>query len=435
MLNRRQFLVSSAALTGAVAFPAPAIFGAQKSGKYRTALVGSGWWGNNILEMAMQSGTIEPVAAVDVDQKKLKDTLAHVKGKMGLEPKTFADHREMLEAVKPDIVIVATPDHWHALGVIDACNAGAHVYVEKPICHTVNEGIAMVKAARETKRTVQVGTHRRVSPHNVSARQFIKDGHLGRIGSIRAFFCYPGDHGEPTPDAPVPEGLDWDRWVGPAQMVPFNPRMHPGGFRGFLNFANGLLGDWGIHWLDQVLWIMDDHEPYPGMVASTGGRFIQQDNTDVPDTQSVVYQFDKYNLTWEHRCYSGNPAEQFRLGLYIYGTKGMMHLGWMEGWSFYKKTDSNGKPEVHVDPQLDQPDGQNIAGLWSDLIESIETGKRPVCDIELGHRSTTLSLLGMLSLKHGKGITWDGEKQEIVGDDEASKLLRRDYRAPYVYPT
>ncbi|MDR3111068.1 MAG: Gfo/Idh/MocA family oxidoreductase [Planctomycetaceae bacterium] len=435
MQNRRQFLsVGGATALAALAFPSPAVLGAEKDKKYRTALVGTGWWGNNILNTAINSKTIEPVAIVDVDRRQLNNTLTSLKERVGIEPPTFSDHREMLEKLKPEIVIVATPDHWHPLIVIDAVKSGAHVYVEKPICHTINEGIAMVKAARGNDRVVQVGTHRRVSPHNISAREFIKSGKLGVIGMIRAFVHYQGGQTQPTPDAPIPEGLDWDRWCGPAPLVPFNPQMHPKGFRRFLNYASGQIGDWGIHWLDQILWCMDDYEPYPRLVASTGGRFVWGDNSDSPDTQSAIFQFEKFNVEWEHRCYSGNPTEKHNLGVYFYGTKGTLHLGWEDGWSFYKSANANGTSEVHVDPQLDKPDNQNIAGLWTDLIESIEKKKRSVCDIELGHRSTTMSLLAMLSLKHGKSVTWDGKKQEIVGDAEASKLLRRDYRAPYVYP-
>jgi len=432
-ISRRKFLTASTLAAAASTLPTPAIFGAVGDKKYRIALVGCGWWGMNILNTAIQTKSVEPVAMVDVDKRQLEPALKSVEEKTGTTPKAFSDYREMLEQVKPDIVINATPDHWHALITIAACKAGAHVYVEKPICHTVNEGIAMVKTARDTKRTVQVGTHRRVSPHNMAAMEFLKSGKLGKIGSVRAFVNYQGGAGRVTPDSPVPEGLNWDMWCGPAPLVPFNTKMHPRGFRQFWEFANGQLSDWGIHWLDQILWWAQD-EQYPKSVASTGGRFILEDNTNTPDTQHVVYQFDKFDLVWEHRNYSGNPPEKHHIGIYFYGTNGTLHLGWQDGWSFYPSGDTNKTPTEHMDPQLNKPDDQNIIGLWNDFIECIETGRTPISDIEKGHRSTTLALLGVLSLKLGRGIVWDGVKQTIPNDPEAAKMLSRTYRTPWVYP-
>jgi len=431
--SRRKFLTASALLAVAPAFPAPAIHGQERNKKYRTALVGSGWWGMNILNTAIQSKTIEPVAIVDVDKRQLDPAIKSVADATGTTPKAFGDYREMLEQIKPEIVINATPDHWHALITIAACKAGAHVYVEKPISHTINEGIAMVKTARETNRVVQVGTHRRVSPHNKAAMEFLKSGKLGTIGSIRAFVHYQGGAGNPNPDSPVPEGLDWNMWCGPAPLVPYNSRIHPRGFRNFMNFATGQLGDWGIHWLDQILW-WSQEEQYPKSVASSGGRFVSQDGSDGPDTQFVVYQFDKFSVAWEHRRYSGNPPEKHHVGIYFYGTRGTLHLGWQDGWTFYPSGNINVEPAERMAPQLNKPDDQNIDGLWSDLIECIETGRKPVCDIEYGHRSTTMALLGMLSLQLGRGIVWDGVSQTIPNDPEASKLLAREYRAPWVYP-
>ncbi|MCL2710745.1 MAG: Gfo/Idh/MocA family oxidoreductase [Planctomycetaceae bacterium] len=432
-ISRRKFLTASTMLAVASTLPAPAILGAQRDKKYRTALVGSGWWGMNILNTAIQSKTVEPVAIVDVDTWHREGAIKSVEESTGTAPKGFNDYREMLEQIKPEIVINATPDHWHALITIAACNAGAHVYVEKPICHTVNEGIAMVKAARDTKRTVQVGTHRRTSPHNMAAMEFLKSGRVGKIGSIRAFVHYQGGAGRAEPDSPVPDGLDWNMYCGPAQLVPFNRKMHPRGFRSFYNFANGQLSDWGIHWLDQILW-WSQEEQYPKSVASTGGRFVLEDNTDTPDTQHVVYQFDKFNVSWEHRQYSGNPPERHHIGIYFYGTRGTFHLGWQDGWSFYPSGNDKVEPSERMAPQLDKPDDQNIAPLWANFIECIESGQTPISDIERGHRSTTMALLGQLSLKLGRGIVWDGEKQVIPNDPEASKMLARDYRSPWVYP-
>jgi len=428
-MQRREFLKTSAAASMAFATgPIIHISGQQKV--YRTALIGAGWWGNNILRCAMQAKQSKIVALCDVDQTFLNSTAETVRKMTGDNPKLYRDYRELLSKEKPEIVIVATPDHWHPLIAIAAMEIGAHVYVEKPICHTINEGKAMVKAARNTKRIVQVGTHRRVSPHNVSGMEFLKSGKAGKIGSVRAFVHYPGGPGKITPDTEAPATLDWNMWCGPAPLRPFNTTIHPKGFRNYLDYANGTLGDWGIHWMDQILWWTE--EKHPRKVYSVGNRYIRKDNTDAPDTQNVIFEFESFTASWEHRQYAGNTAERTNIGCYFYGTEGTFHMGWLDGWTFYPADEK--KSPIHQDPKLDEPDQQNIAALWANFLTSIETNKLPVCDIEVGQRSTNMSLLGMLSAKLGRSVDWDGTKGVIVNDDEANKLLSRAYRGEWKYP-
>jgi len=428
-VTRRSFLAASA-VAGA-AFAAPAVHGADKNHRYRTALVGSGWWGMNILRTAIEAGRSNVVAMCDVDTNQLDPAVAEVENKTGAAPKKYKDYRELLEKEKPEIVIVGTPDHWHPLCTIAAVNAGAHVYVEKPISHTIAEGRAMVQAARANDRVVQVGTHRRASPHCISAQKFMKEGKLGKIGMVRAFVLYAGGPGTPEHDSDPPPGLDWDMWCGPGPLRPFNKRIHPKGFRAFLDYANATLGDWGIHWMDQILWWSEEQQ-YQKSVHSTGGRHIKEDNTDAPDAQVVNYEFDDFTVVWEHRQFWGNGAEKHNVGCYFYGTEGMLHLGWLDGWTFYPTGRS--REPIHEEAQLHLPDQQNIPELWENFLACIESGQKPVSDIEFGHRSTTMSLLGMLSLKLGRSVRWDGEKEVIPGDDEANRLLRREYRQPWQYP-
>ncbi|HEX5446069.1 MAG TPA: Gfo/Idh/MocA family oxidoreductase [Pirellulales bacterium] len=428
-LSRRDFVQSS--LAAGAALSAPHLLLASKAEKkYRTALIGSGWWGTNILREAIGSGECQVAALCDVDDHQLELALAEVGKLSSDQPKRYKDYRELLDREKPEIVIVATPDHWHPLIMIAAVKSGANVYVEKPIGHTVREGRAMVKAARDNDRVVQVGTHRRVSPHNMSGIKFLKEGKAGKIGMVRAFVHYYGGPGEPVPDSDPPEGLDWDMWCGPAPLVPYNKAMHPKGFRQFLNYANGQLGDWGIHWMDQILWWTE--EKYPKRIYSTGARHIRRDNTTAPDTQVAAFEFESFTAEWEHRLYAGNDAEKHNLGCYFYGTGGTFHMGWEDGWTFYPM--GRAKQPLHEDPKLNEPDKQNIRELFADFLKCIKTGARPVCDIEIGHRSTNMSLLAMLSLKLGRSIEWDGEKEVIVGDDEANQLLSREYRQPWEYP-
>ncbi|QMU31145.1 Gfo/Idh/MocA family protein [Adhaeribacter radiodurans] len=432
-MDRRHFIKTSAAASLAFsAYTLPSISVAGKTRPYRTALIGSGWWGTNILREAIAAGESKIVAMCDVDQSQLAKSYAELEKLTSDKPKKYSDFRELLSKEKPEIVIVATPDHWHPLITIAAVQQGAHVYVEKPISHTIYEGRAMVKAARDADRIVQVGTHRRVSPHNVSGMEFLKSGKAGKIGMVRAFVHYGGGPGKVVPDSEAPKGLDWNMWCGPAPLRPYNAAIHPKGFRMFLDYANGQLGDWGIHWLDQILWWTE--EKYPKKVFSTGGRAIRQDNTDAPDHQVATYEFEDFTVNWEHRLFAGNNAEKGEnVGCYFYGTEGTFHMGWQQGWTFYP-IDSK-KQIIHQDPQLNKPDEQNIKQLWADFLASIKAKKRSVCDIEVGHRSTSMALLGMLSLKLGRSVIWDGEKEVVVNDPEANKLLSREYRGEWKYPT
>jgi predicted dehydrogenase len=375
----------------------------------------------------------------DVDSNQLDPAAGEIEQLSGDRPRKYKDYRELLERERPEIAIVATPDHWHPLITIAAVKAGADVYVEKPISHTIYEGCAMVKAARDTGRVVQIGTHRRISPHNVSGMKFLKQGRAGKIGMVRAFVHYGGGPEKPSPNEKPPKGLDWDMWCGPGPLRRFNTKMHPKGFRQFLDYANGTLGDWGIHWLDQILWWTE--EKYPKRIFSAGGRAIkgpavnnaQAQTTDSPDHQVASFEFETFTAVWEHRQFAGNNAEKGEnVGCYFYGTKGTFHMGWRNGWIFYPS--GRGQAVIHEDPELRQPDHQNIPDLWADFLKCVKTRSRPVCDIEIGHRSTNMSLLGMLSLKIGRSIQWDGEKEVIIDDPEANKLLRREYRKPWVYP-
>lgn len=435
--SRRQF-IRSAAFAGAGLAAAPFVRAAEETKKYRTALIGCGWWGKNILKEAMASGRVKVTGLCDADAAT-RDHAAEVAAELnGDHPKVYNDFRELLEKEKPEIVIIATPDHWHALQTIAAVKVGAHVFVEKPTGHTVNESRAMLKAARASGRVVQVGLHRRIGPHHVSAMKFLKSGAVGEVGMVRLFADGGGDRENPSRNRPTPEGLDWELWCGPAPLRPFNSRIHPGGWRNFLDYGNGQLGDWGVHWLDQVLWWTE--EKYPKRIFSTAGRPIagppvvtaKEQTTDAPDHQVAVYEFESFTCTWEHRRFGENNAEKHSIGAYFFGTKGTLHIGWRDGWTFYPA--DAGSPVVHQDAQLQEPDGHNLRLLWADFIAAIQEGRKGVADIEVAHRSTLLPLLGMVSWRAGRSLQWDGATESIIADPEATKLLSRPYRGPWVYP-
>ena len=410
------------------ALSAAPLLSAQPGKKYKTALIGSGWWGMNILREAIASGECSTVALADPDPGQMDKAGIEIAKLTSDQPRRYRDYREMLKKERPDICIVATPDHWHALSTIDSVKSGAHVYVEKPISHTIAEGRAMVSAARQADRIVQVGLHRRVSPAPISGMAFLKSGKVGKIGMVRTFAHAAGGPGTKTPDSEPPPGMDWDLWLGPAPKRAFNSAIHPRGFRQFLDYANGTLGDWGVHWMDQVLWWTD--ETHPKSVYSSAGRFIREDSTDAPDTQIVTYQFETFSATWEQRHYAGNNAEQHLIGAYFYGTEGTFHMGWRDGWTWYPV--KKGENSIHVEPQLNDPDGQNIKELWADFLDAIKKKHKPVRDIEIGYRATNAALLGMVSWRLGRSVSWDGN--QCPGDVDANKLLRRAYRAPWRYP-
>jgi predicted dehydrogenase len=438
-IQRRAFLKTTTTAAAALAAAPYILRGAESGPKLRTALIGSGWWGKNILKEAVASGRIKVTSLCDVDEKVLDVAAEQITDLNGDQPKTYKDFRELLAKDKPQIVIIATPDHWHALNTIAAVKAGAHVFCEKPTGHTVNESRAMLAAARASGRVVQVGLHRRIGPHHVSGMKFLQSGAVGKVGAVRLFAHSGGGGEKPSTNEPVPKTMDWEMWCGPAPKRPFNKRIHPGGWRQYLDYGNGQLGDWGVHWLDQVLWWSG--EKYPKRIFSAAGRPIRgaavvndtEQTSDAPDSQVVIYDFEQFTCTWEHRRFADNNAEKHKIGAYFYGEKGTLHIGWRDGWTFYP---ANAKDQVvHENSQLQEPDGHNLKILWADFLNAIDGKGKGVANIEIAHRSSVLPLLGMVSWRTGRSINWDADKETIIGDPEAAKLLSRPYRAPWVYPT
>ena len=437
-MNRRRFLKTSTAAALALQ-SAPFVLAQNPDRKLRVALIGCGWWGKNVLKEAMASGRCAVSALCDVSTDIMEVAADQVNDLSGEKPKLFGDHRELLEQAKPEVVIIATPDHWHALQTIDALKFGAHVYVEKPTGHTINESRAMLRTAQASGQVVQVGLHRRVGPHHVSGMKFLKSGAVGDVGMVRLFADSGGGRERPTLNSEPPEGMNWNLWCGPAPLRPFNTKIHPGGWRNFLDYANGTLGDWGVHWLDQVLWWNGGQ--YPKRVFCSGGRPIagpvvfneKEQTTDAPDHLAATYEFENFTCTWEHRHFAENNTEKHRIGAYFYGTKGILHIGWRDGWTFYP---ANGRDKtVHEDSQLEEPDGHNIKLLWADFMDAIDQKRAPAAGIEIGHRASVLPLLGMISWKVGRSLQWDGAKEQIVDDSKATELMSRRYRAPWQYPT
>ncbi len=425
-MERRSFLRKAAAGVGLAALKRQTIIA---SPKHRVGLIGCGWWGMVNLCYLMATGKADVVVLCDVDQGHLQASIREVEKSQGNTPRGFRDFRKLLEGEKLDIVLIATPDHWHALTAIAACEAGCDLYLEKPISHTLKEGRAIVDAARKHQRIVQVGTHRRSGVHYKSALEFLKAGNLGDVGMVRAFVHYniPGDN---LKDSDPPEGFDYDFWCGPAPRPPFNRMRYHGSWRHYADYGNGQLGDWGVHWFDLMRLAMD--VKYPRAISSSGGIFVKQNSFDTPDTQLVTYEFDKFTAVWEHRTYDMDPSAKSNVGLLFYGNKGILHIGWLDGWTFYPN--EKGKSPQHVDPVFATKDAENVKEHMANFLSCLESRQLPASDILEAHYSTAICLLGMVAQKLERKIRWDGESETIPGDDEANKLLHRKYRSPWKYP-
>jgi predicted dehydrogenase len=442
-MRRREFLQSGAALAATAAFAEVAwSAGAAK----RVGLIGSGWYGKVDLLRLIQVAPVEVVSICDVDRKMLADAAELVGSRQVSKkaPRTYTDYRKMLAERDLDIVLVGTPDHWHALPMIAAVEAGADVYVQKPISIDVTEGAAMLAAARKTKRVVQVGTQRRSTPHLIEARdRIIREGKLGKVGLVEIYCYWHMRNNSNPPDTAPPENLDYEMWTGPAPMRPYNSIVHPRGWRAFNEYSNGIVGDMCIHMLDMTRWMLG--LGWPKRVGSTGGILVAKGTkANITDTQTATFDFGDLDVVWQHRTWGDSPSPKFPWGATFYGDKGTLEASVM-GYEF--KPMGGGKPiKVDVKYELDEyPEDRTekdlekhvapaVRGHMRDLLACIGSRDRPVADIEEGHISTASCILANLSQRLGRSLTWDPASGHVVGDDEANRLLTRPYRAPWVHP-
>ena len=446
-MNRREFLQSGAATAGlALSASGYHVAGATAAETKRVGLIGSGWYGKADLFRLIQVAPVEVISLCDVDKKMLSHAAEMTASRQASKktPRTYSDYREMLKEKDLDIVLIATPDHWHALPMIAAVEAGADIYVQKPISVDVTEGQAMLAAARKHNRVVQVGTQRRSTPHLIEARdQIIREGKLGKIAMAEIYCYYHMRNSSNPPDSTPPDYLDWEMWTGPAPMRPYNPIAHPRGWRAFMEYGNGIVGDMCIHMLDMVRWMLG--LGWPKRVSSTGGILVSQGGkSNIPDTQTATFDFGDLPVVWEHRTWGASADPDYPWGATIYGDKGTLKLSVM-GYDFTPmgggkaiqkkvKYELDQYPEDKTEKDLEQHVAPAIRGHMKDLLASIASRGRPVADIEEGYISTTSCILANMSLKLGRTLTWNAQTNQIAGDDEANRLLTRPYRAPWVHP-
>jgi predicted dehydrogenase len=448
-MNRREFLQAGAASSGLVLAgardPAPAAAFRTAETK-RVGLIGAGWYGKINLLRLLQVAPVEVVSLCDVDRKMLAEAVEIVATRQASKkkPRTYADYREMLREKDLDVVLIATPDHWHPLAMIAAVEAGADVYVEKPISRDVTEAQAMLAAARKHKRVVQVGTQRRSTPHLIEARdRIVREGKPGKIGLVEIYCYYHMRARGNPPDTNPPDFLDWEMWTGPAPMRPYNPIAHPRGWRAFMEYGNGIVGDMCIHMLDMVRWMLG--LGWPKRISSTGGILVDKaSKANIPDTQNVTFDFGDLKVIWQHRTWGAPANPKYPWGATFYGDKGTLHEN-VFGYDFIPL---GGGTPIHRDVtyELDEyPEDKTEKDLekhiapasrrhMQDFLAAVATRGKPVADIEEGYISTASCLLANLSLQLGRSLTWDPQAGKVLGDAEANRRLTRPYRSPWTHP-
>ena len=446
-INRRQFLKSSSASLALTALGPMGLEIAFKKEAYRVGLIGSGWYGKSDLFRLIQVAPVEVVSLCDVDKNMLTHAadLVSQRQKSGKTPRMYSDYRKMLAEKDLDLVLIGSPDHWHALQCIDAIKAGAHVYVQKPISVDVMEGEAMLAAARKYNRVVQVGMQRRSTPHWLEAKkEIVEAGKLGKIAHVEMCCYYHMRAKDNPPEIPVPEFFDYDMWCGPAPLRPYTKLPHRGWWRAFMEYSNGIMGDMCVHMFDGARWLLG--LGWPKRISSQGGIYVQTGaQSTTPDTQSAVFEYENLNCVWQHRSW-GTPADpDYPWSLKIYGEKGTLKIDTLK-YDFVPR----GKDEkaIHKDVVYEReqyPEDlteKNIElhaapatrGHMLNFLAAIEEKKRPVSDIEEGHISAASCILANMSMKLGRPMVYDPATRKVVGDEEATRMLAREYRSPWVHP-
>ena len=396
------------------------------------ALIGAGRQGVGDLRSAMRHPDVDVAAICDVFQPNL------AKGaEVAPNAQQYGDFRRVLDRKDIDAVIIATPDHWHPLQTILACEAGKDVYVEKPISVTIAEGRKMVEAARRHQRVVQVGTQQRSGKHFQQAAELVRSGRIGKVTQVR---CWNVGNESPegigtAPDGSPPPELDWDLWLGPAPERPFNANRFGvsterwSTFRWFWDYAGGMMTDWGVHWLDIVQMAMGVDAPQS--ITAVGGKFSLQDDRETPDTLIASYQYAGFLCTYENRLANAAPINGKRGGIHFHGTDGTLFID-RQGFEIVPETRKSGDAPVdRTEAMTVENSNNNHQDHLLDFIDCVKTRRTPVSDIEIGHRSTTTALLGNIAYRTGRRIEWDAKNERIVGDRDAARYLTRDYRRPW----
>lgn len=448
-MRRRSFVVSSAGLT---ALSASRIRGAND--RVNLALIGCGGRGRYVAQLMRELPNVAYIAVADVYWPHAEAALQWA----GPDAKAFKDFRELLDLKEVDAVHVATPDHWHAIQTVLACNAGKDVYVEKPTSLVVREGRVMVEAARRNKRIVQVGTQHRSAPHFARIAEIIQRGDIGPVKFVRLWnYANHTPYGiGRKPNQEPPPDLDWDMYLGPSPKVPFNPNRFLGTYRFFWDYSGGYITDFGNHRLDTMQQIMN--VTAPRTISASGGKFVLDDDRETPDFMAVTYEYDGFIAVYEgcnfnghgmggrtpgHRYYNARGEWDQPNGIAFYGTEATIYAERI-GWEIFPEPETRSlfNRRSPAEPQPSRKRAPSVTRMWENVeeptrahcanfIDCVRSRRLPNADIEIGHRGTTVALLGNIAMKVGRKLTWDAVKEDFIGAPDASALLTRTLRKPY----
>jgi predicted dehydrogenase len=426
-LPRRRFLQESAATAaglGALASGRPSR-AAGPNDTIRVAVCGVRGRGNDHVDGFLSQPDSRVVAICDADENVIGSAMNAVADRNGSDPKFYRDIRQLLEDKEVDVISIAMPNHWHALATVWACQAGKDVYVEKPASHTVVEGRRMVQAAEKHQRIVQVGTQCRSSTALQDAVDFLHSGQLGTVYMAKGLCYKPRGSIGVKPDGPVPSGLDYDLWCGPAEMRPFNENRLHYNWHWFWNTGDGDLGNQGVHQMDLARWGLNKMT-LPREVSCSGGRFGYIDQGETPNTQTVQLRYDDCLLQFEVRGLDTNDELGCRVGVIFYGTEGILTMPSYDRW------------QVYLGPKQEKGPGARAGGdHYANFLAAVRERNpkllnAPVID---GHLSAALCHLGNIAYRVGRSIRVDPASESILNDAEASALLTRAYRPGYEMPT
>ena len=429
-MNRRHFVKSaivSAALAKTVMSSSQRMAASEK---VNVAFIGIRGRGKGLIGAFAALPDVNIAYLCDVDSRVLESVAADAEKRAGKRPQLAGDLQRVLDDKSVDAVVIATPDHWHAPATILACDAGKDVYVEKPASHNFREGRLMVEAARRNKRVVQHGTQSRSRPSTQRAIDYIKSGKIGKVYMAKAWDVQLRDDIGHKEDSPVPQGVDYETWTGPALMLPFNENRFHYNWHWHWNYGTGDMGNDGVHQLDIARWALD--LDYPLEVSGMGRKLFFRDDQQTPDTMNITLNFKDKVIHWEMRIWNPYMLEGVDNGVAIYGSDGMVHIGrWRDKSgskvSGFKVFDSKGEQVM-----FDQAnEGDNHA---RNFIDCVRSRKAPNAEIEIGHISTAYSHLGNIVARTGRNIKFDAETQTILSDPDTNRLLTREYRKHWATP-
>jgi predicted dehydrogenase len=443
-MNRRTFHRAAVATGTLAALQTTRLTALGSNDRIRLGFIGVGNRGNQLLDAFLVHKDAEIVALCDVYEPYLEAARKKVGGKAAL----FHDFHKLLDQKDIDAVVIATPDHWHALQLVAACRAGKDVYVEKPLSLTIGEGRKMVAVADETKRITQVGLHRRSSITIQEAVQLVRSGAIGKVSVAKCYHLrneFPQGIGSP-PDCPPPAGLDWDLWLGPARRVPYNPNRCLYKFRWFWDYSGGQVTNFGTHYLDVIQWALGRDAP-KGVFAA-GGKYAVQDNREIPDTLEAVWEYDGGTLvTFSQFNANASPGNARGWELEFRGSKGtlLMQEGQFEILPerirraelpalspLHRK--ENAQQARLTQPAMSARSKQGKADTADharNFLDCVKERKPTSCPVSVGHRSTTAALLANIALRRGRYLAWDAQNERVTNDAEANRLLSYEYRAPW----